>query len=162
VRIGRCGALILVWGTWFGCSLPSDASLESAFPENRNRLERIITLLREDQLRYFSTGDTETLTDDLRFGPVAQYLSPDRSRQYRQLLTEVGLEGTRWLEQDGVRVYCVFQREWSVEKGYAYRETPPHRLFESLDRHPKERIPEGEPIYKRLEGNWYLYYMYFT
>jgi hypothetical protein len=164
VSIGRCGLLILAWGTWFGCSLPSDASLESAFAAKREHLEALIRLLQEDHLTTLRISSGRVLTDDNRLTAIADHLSPERQRRYRDLLEKLGLEGVRWLEQDGTKVFCVFRVEWwvYVEKGYAYRETPPKRLFESLDRHPKERIAEGEPIYKRLEGNWYIYYMYFT
>lgn len=44
------------------------------------------------------------------------------------------------------------------EKGYAYLTRPPSLGVESLDSIPS--VKEYTRVYKKLQGNWYLYYMW--
>lgn len=48
-----------------------------------------------------------------------------------------------------------------VTKGFAYLETAPssERLVDSIDRHTNPPIsPEEKTLYRRMQGNWYLYF----
>lgn len=45
-----------------------------------------------------------------------------------------------------------------VRKGVAYCEQAPHSLVESIDDNTKPGSPEQEHLYRRIQGEWYLFY----
>jgi hypothetical protein len=79
---------------------------------------------------------------------------------YRELVaTESGRQGSdvegRVLIEESEREWGeVGERTWAT-KGYAYSREELHPLVESLD---EFRAGEEIAAYKKIEGNWYLYY----
>ncbi|HEV2705415.1 MAG TPA: hypothetical protein VGV59_05795 [Pyrinomonadaceae bacterium] len=69
-------------------------------------------------------------------------------------------EGVSKLSNSDVLLFTVASRGTALEsftKGYAYSREELTPLSQSLDHIPSDLLT-GKPVYKKLEGNWYLYY----
>jgi len=163
--------LMVLWGgleiavalTGFGvATLPSDAALAKNFQRNKAKFSRLADMAGED-------ADVESiLFDSFRFTEKSQAestsppkLTPERWDEYRQLFRAVrakGLTRAPGLEIDFF-LPVAEERELSriVIKGYAHSAKEPSPLVDSLDKiSPRQQVP----FYKKLENNWYLYYLW--
>ena len=85
----------------------------------------------------------------------------ERLAEYRRLFKELGLEAG--MHRDGVNAVRLIASSKGLfipnsEKSYVYSKVEPSPLVESLDNVMAQNREDQAPVYRRLEGNWYLYY----
>ena len=159
--IGLCLSLVM----FFGCKgkLTSDDELVKRFYEHRANFEKLVQMMNEDtNVRtiyedHVALDDTHLWRTDDQKG-----FSTIRWNEYKELFTQLGSPYIHRLSREGdsieiasasVVVYDTNDYEHVVtSKGYTYSLNEPSPLVQSLDN------PEMNPSYKKIDGNWYLYY----
>jgi hypothetical protein len=160
--IGFCLSLI----TLFGCQakLTSDDELVKRFYDHRENFEKLVRMMNEDT-KIRSVYEDHVALDDI---PVwrtddQEGFSTVRWAEYKSLFTQLGSSHIHRISKIGdmieiasgtIEVHEIPDAEGPVvtSKGYAYSLKEPSPLVESLD------DPQMNPCYKRIDGNWYLYY----
>lgn len=160
--IGFCLALF----TLFGCKgkLTSDDELVRRFNDHRANFEKLVRMMNEDtNVRsiyedYVRLDDTPVWRTDDQKG-----FSTNRWNEYKHLFTQLGNSSVHRISKEGdvieiasgsIVVTDTKDPYESVvsSKSYLYSPKEPSPLVESLNN------PESNPCYKRIDGNWYLYY----
>ncbi len=143
---------------------PSDEELLQNFQHHEPDFNKLITMANEDAKVIAITNDFTWLDNNMSWPRPDSELGFSRERwdDYRKLFKELGLtSGINRREDIANVVFLVASAHGAVlrgtEKGYAYSPKEPHPLVESLDR-INVPVRNMVPIYKRLKGNWYLYY----
>ncbi len=88
-------------------------------------------------------------------------LSEERLSEYRRLFRELGIEaGMHRDDANTMRLIASSRGLLMVgsEKSYVYSSAEPSPLVESLDAVIRKDGGDQAPVYKRVSGNWYLYY----
>jgi hypothetical protein len=137
-------------------SHPSDQVLEQRLRSHQADFDNLVSMLNQD-------------SDVVRIGPKSVFLkegsgrelSKERVDEYRQLFKEVELEAG--IHRDGVGVVRLIASTDGLlvpnsEKSYVYSPTAPSPLVESIDHIIESNHGDQSPVYKKLYGNWYLYY----
>lgn len=137
-------------------SHPSDQVLEQRLRSQQADFDKLASMLNED-------------SDVVRIGLKNVFLnegsrrelSKERVDEYRRLFKRVELEAG--IHRDGVGVVRLIASTEGLlvpnsEKSYVYSRTAPSPLVESLDQIIKNNRGDQSPVYKKLYGNWYLYY----
>jgi hypothetical protein len=159
-------ALCISLVTLIGCQgkLTSDDELIKRFHDHRTNFEKIVQMMNEDtNVRSIYEGhvwldDTHVWQTDEQKG-----FSTARWNQYKELFPQLGSPNIHRISKKGdiieiasgsVVVYDTDDPYEKVvtSKGYAYSLNEPSPLVSSLD------DPEMNPSYKRIAGNWYLYF----
>jgi hypothetical protein len=77
------------------------------------------------------------------------------------LRTQLGIRGVQHPEP-GLMHFTAWGLDFfgpgGAAKGYAYAEKEPKPLVESIDSEPNPGSPEEKLLYRRVKGNWYLFY----
>jgi len=143
-----------------GCGLsshPSDEVLAQRLKSNEAEFNRLAAMLFED-------SDIVRLCDDCVFlseGSNRQ-IPAERLREYRRLFKELGIEAG--FHRDGANaVRLIASSKGGVllpgsEKSYVYSKVEPSPLVDSLDKVVARNRGDQAPIFRKLNGNWYLYY----
>jgi hypothetical protein len=155
-KVGLLLALTLVAGCGFS-SHPSVKVLAQRLKSNEAEFNRLAAMLFED-------SDIVRLSDKYVFlGEGFNRQVPDeRLREYRRLFNELGIEAG--FHRDGANaVRLIASSRGGVflpgsEKSYVYSKVEPSPLVDSLDRVMARDRGDQAPVFRRLEGNWYLYY----
>ena len=141
-------------------ALPSDKSMIDNFERHRVVFDRVIHMaLTEKQVRQV----TENYPDERALWDTD--LSEMRLRKYRDLFAEAGLRhGFFRTGSAQETLFRCWRAGWPLSengrdqsKGYAYLPKPPDALSPDLDRF-SDRRDWASRAYRRLDGNWYLYY----
>jgi hypothetical protein len=77
------------------------------------------------------------------------------------LRSQLGIRGVHHPEPDRVHFMAWgldFVGPGGAAKGYAYAEKEPKPLVESIDSQSNPGSPEQKLLYRRVKGNWYLFY----
>ncbi len=105
---------------------------------------------------------------------TAQWPRPDsqlgftreRWDEYRRLFKKTGVESGFYRPEDNGRRNILFlpieatgMVTGGIEQGYAYTEVEPSPLVDSLE-HLSIDVKSLQPVFKKLRGNWYLYYLW--
>ena len=160
--IGFCLSLV----TLFGCQgkLTSDDELVNRFLKHRENFEKLVRMMNDDtKVRtvhedYVALDDTPIWRSDDQKG-----FSTARWNEYKELFTQLGSPYIHRISRKGdvieiasgsIVVHEIRDSEGPLvtSKGYSYSSKQPSPLAESLDN------PQMNPCYKRIDGNWYLYY----
>ena len=143
---------------------PTDERLDTNFRAHRTALESLLQMSRTDRTVVRIANDFTWLDTDSSWPrPEDRWgISAARWDQYRQLFREAGLQSGILQDNEGGITYFMY---WSrglmtngSTKGYAYSENDLTPIVSSLDDY--ESWPKGKRIiFKKLDGNWYLFWM---
>lgn len=143
---------------------PTDAALEKNFREHRGEFEELLSMYAQDSQTVVAITHNLTRLDSNRDWPRPDAeigISAERWNEYRRLFKLLDInEGVSRVPETGVLLFSVSSSGTaldSVTKGYAYSQRKLEPTTESLDQIPPNLLT-GKPVYKRLEGNWYLYF----
>ena len=159
---GFCLSLIAL----FGCQgkLTSDDVLVKRFYDHRANFEKLARMMTEDTNvvsiyeNHVALADTPVWRTDDQKG-----FSTTRWNEYQELFTQLGNPSIHRISRKGdlieiasgsivVREIPDSEGPLVTSKGYIYSSKEPSPLVESLDN------PPMNPCYKKIDGNWYLYY----
>lgn len=143
--------------------LRADAELERGFRTSREAFETLARMAREDRAIWRIAKDFVSVSDASGKPRRAteQDLSKARTAEYRALFLRAELNEGMLRERQGI-LFPADIREIgsdSIEKGYALLAESPSDIRVSLD---TVDLAAHKPrtLYKRLDGNWYLYARY--
>ncbi len=164
------GGIFLVLALQAACSHPFDSMLEANFYQHEADFEKLIQMSNEDA-KVVRIAPTFTRLDTNWAWPRPHSelgFSKKRWDEYRHFFKKLGLKAG--LDRDGeapdVIVFLPVSMTGMVtggdEKGYAYSTKEPCPLLDSLDdtEHIHAKVESLQPAFKRLKGNWYIYYMW--
>jgi hypothetical protein len=135
--------------------------LEARFRSNRKDFEEIIIISEQDKHLIRVAPDFTWLDDDLSWPRTDIGLSGDRWDSYRRLFRQTGT-ALGWARPEGSSETFLIAYAWGlvtagVDKGYVFSRERVAPILTSLDR-PPTVLKRGEPAFKVIEGNWYIYY----
>ena len=130
---------------------PTDQVLEANFKANQQKLDTLVEISRVDKLVRLTNGQ--------------RAVSKEQDQKVRALVREIGLQGDILQETTPGSTTTMYLTSWSrglmtngSRKGYVYSDTELTPVVASLD--DVNSWPKGSKvIYKKLEGNWYLFFM---
>ena len=142
---------VVLSGFRFESRAPTDQSLEANFRAHKQKLDSLVEMSRVDGI--IRTTNPQPL------------FSKEQNRQFRDLLRETGVRGDIRHETGPGSTTTTYLICWTRDlitngtlKGYAYSETELTPVMPSLD--DVNSWPKGSKvIFKKLEGNWYLFLM---
>ncbi len=153
-----------------GCSVssevhhPSDVQLAENFQRHEADFNKLLTMANEDARVVAITDDFTWLDNNMSWPRPESELGFSRARwdEYRGLFKQLGLAGGLNRRQDiPGSVFLVASSHGAflrgTEKGYVYLREKPATIVDSLDRIDSQ-VKNMVPVYKKLKGNWYLYY----
>jgi hypothetical protein len=136
-------------------SHPTDHQLEERLRSNQSDFDRLVVMLSED-------NEIVRLDDKFVFFTEGanREVPEERLRAYRDLFAKLRLERGFHRDRDNALRFIASARDVgaSSEKSYIYSTTPPTPLVDSLDYVIERDRGEQKPVYKKLQGSWYLYY----
>ena len=159
-KIGRTFFAILTVIYVAGCGLsshPPDEALAQRLKSNEAEFNRLAAMLFED-------SDIVRLRDEFVFlneGSNRQ-IPEERLREYRRLFKGLGIESG--FHRDGANaVRLIASSKGGVflpgsEKSYVYSKVEPSPIVDSLDKVMARNRGDQAPVFRKLGGNWYLYY----
>ncbi|HKO45203.1 MAG TPA: hypothetical protein VJU84_18150 [Pyrinomonadaceae bacterium] len=136
---------------------PSDQELEQNLRAHEKEFDKLIRLIEED-------------ADLVRIGPKNVFFNGNSNRrqlpeariaEYRRLMHALGIQGGIHRDRNGTMRLIASSKGAVVpnsEKSYVYSRITPFPLVESLDQLINENRGDHQPVYKKLYGDWYLYY----
>jgi hypothetical protein len=130
---------------------PTDQALEANFKAHKQKFDSLIEMSKARPLIRAAEGQRVT--------------SKEEDQKFRDLVRETGLRGDLLQETRPDSTTTIYLPCWSrglmtngSKKGYVYSDTELTPLTQSLD--DVNSWPKGSNvIYKKLEGNWYLFFM---
>jgi hypothetical protein len=143
-----------VWQVFAPDLHPPDQLLLEQFQRHKAEFQQLLHMFIADRaLERVATDFTRPEN------PSAVGIPPERIAHYRSLFQSLQLEA-------GIEGYGAKDTIWFLAstrglavsgsaKGYVYTRVPPATLTNDLD---KTSVKDGVPIYRHIEGNWYLYY----
>lgn len=160
VLLGVPAALVVViWVARDAVKPPSDSVMIRHFERQQATFEELVTMARADKALVRVDQDWTMSADTQSIG-----VSPERLAAYRELLREAGTpRGFNVLRDDAGYDFCFWLRGSAIsdnmEKGFAYRPSPPAHIFQTLD---GVRADPGKymVVYRHIRGHWYLFYEY--
>ena len=147
-------ALTLVASCGLGAH-PSDQALEQRLRSDEADFNRLVAMLKED-------------SDIVRLGEDFVFLSEDSNRlipkerldEYRRLFRKLGLEAG--FHRSGSKLRLIASSKGMIipnsEKSYVFSADELSPLVDSLERVIRDNRGDQPPVFKRLYGNWYIYY----
>lgn len=150
---------------------PTDIGLERNFADREADFDKLLRMFDEDAGMSRITPKAMQASDGARRPDSEVKLRKQRWQEYRALFSELGIDhgivrashpAWRDVSPPGA-VFLVASGKGmvggSAEKGYAYSPTEPSPLVDSLDRINIDlRDKDMVPVYKKLKGDWYLFY----
>lgn len=132
---------------------PTDQTLEANFKTHKQNLESLVEMSKVDRNRIVRIPDGQPAMSD------------EQTRQFNYYIREAGIQGDVRSESRPDGTNTIYLPCWNrnlimngLSKGYAYSETELTPVVTSLDDY--DSWPKGSKlIYKKLENNWYLFFM---
>ncbi len=163
----RLKVVLFIVLTSIGCinnSHPADESLLYNFHENEQRFELLLKMAKEDShMIRVARSFTWTKKNASFPRPKSEIgISDERWSQYKNLFDELDLDA-------GILNYQPERTEFisstkglmtgGSSKGYVYLLNKPNKLEKSLDNFDESGFNKDiNYAYKKIKGNWYLYY----
>jgi hypothetical protein len=151
--------LAIYWVAREAVKPPSDSVMIRHFDRQQAAFETLVKMAQADKALVRVDEDWTMPPDTQSIG-----VSPRRLAAYRELLREAGTPlGFKALQGSGGYDFYFWLRGSAisddVEKGFAYRPSPPTHTVQTLDR------VRGDPgqsmvVYRHIRGDWYLFYEY--
>jgi hypothetical protein len=137
----------------------SDEELIANFQSHKAEFNRMLQMINED--KDLARVDYDWTSPE---NPRTVGISQERIDEYRSLFRRAGVP----------RGFSAFQSKDSIEfiassqglavsgssKGYLYAKEPPSRVIDNLDnyRAQKSTLSPAFPVFRHIEGNWYLFF----
>ncbi len=139
---------------------PSDQSLEKLFAANEADFEKLVRMSNEDSHVVRIASDFTWLDNNAGWPRPESELgfSNQRWNEYRSFFSKLGLKSGILNYQPDLILFLASSKglvTGGSSKGYAYSLKRPEVIIESLD---KPDFSKSRIVYKRLKGNWYLFY----
>lgn len=156
-----CVAIIATVLALSGCSNdthPTDAVMLKNFAKHEAEFEELLAMLRADR-KLERVDDNWTRPTD----PSTIGVAPERIAEYRQRFAALGIPRGFDAFHDPERfTFIATAFGLSVggsSKGYAYLDPTPDLIVEDLDHYHSD---DGRSFtaYRRIHGNWYLFFEY--
>jgi len=151
--------LAIYWVAREAVKPPSDSVMIRHFDRQHTAFETLVKMAQADKALVRVDEDWTMPPDAQRIG-----VSPQRLAAYRELLREAGTpRGFKALQGSAGYDFYFWLRGSAisddVEKGFAYRPSPPKHIVQTLDG------VRGDPgrsmvVYRHIRGDWYLFYEY--
>lgn len=159
LRLSFAISLLAILVAVVGCSLashPSDQVLEQRLQSHRADFDKLVNMLDED-------SDIVRLDNKYVFlnGSSDRTVPKERLDEYRSLFTKLGLEGGIHRDKpEAIRLIASTKGMFfpTSEKSYVHSTTEFTQLVDSLDDIVERNRGGQSPVYKKVFGNWYLYY----
>lgn len=155
---------MLAFFSIFYNSTPSDHTMSDQFYAKAADFNKLLTMVREDDLDRISLDKVYKNRADGEKGRIQVELPPERMEEYRRLFQKTAVqliindENDRYVFGFWKGVYSLDLRT-SHSKSFVYLETPPKNLFDSLDE--AKKLSNNSMSYKKISDNWYLEYQKF-
>ena len=136
-------------------SHPSDGDLEQNFRMHQADFDKLVRMLTEDE-------DIVRIIDGhVYFHEVSNRQLPQgRLNEYESLFRKLKIEGG--FHRSGGKIRLIASTRGlalpNSEKSYVYTPQVPGPLVGSLDEVINKNHGDQAPVFRRLNGNWYLYY----
>jgi hypothetical protein len=134
----------------------SDAELIAHFQKNREKIEQLLQMVKAEQ-------NLERVDNDwtLPKTPEDAGVSAGRIYQYRRIFKELEIpRGFYAYHKPQIFVFISSSQGLAVggsSKSYVWQKIPPENLVEDIDKYQNGELNyKGYPVYRRIEGNWYL------
>jgi hypothetical protein len=137
-------------------SHPSDNALKQQLKSKEKEFNKLAVMLNED-LNVVRLNDEDIfLIDDSKSAP-----SQERLVEYRRLFRELKIE--KGIHRDNAKQVRLIVSSKGLfipnsEKSFMYSTEDPSPLVDSIDAIVSKYQGDHPPIYKKLGGNWYIYY----
>jgi hypothetical protein len=136
---------------------PSDAAMLRHFERQQTTFDELVKMASTDK-GLVRVDEGWTMPAD----PQSVRVSRDRLAAYRKLLRDAGTPRGFKVSQDDAGYDFYFWLRGSaisddVQKGFAYRTTPPPDVVQTLD-DIRAHTREYMVAYRHIRGNWYLIY----
>jgi hypothetical protein len=163
-------SIILVFSSLlFACSdsHPRDRELEATFRDHEADFQRLVSMSNVDS-RVIRIAPTFTRLDDNYAWPRADSelgFSKERWDEYRKIFSSLKLaEGLERPEDKPEVIFMIASSQGlsfgGSMKGYAYSPKDLSPVLNSLENIPNSSL-NGQPVYKRINAHWYLFYWSF-
>lgn len=155
--------IVLVSLITFQACTPSDETLIKRFYPFEKDFDRLAIMALEDDKLTRIAMDFTWLEDNVGWPRPASELgfSVERWDEYRGLFRKLGIwSGIYRQKRRGILFFTVSVSglvTGGSSKGYALSKSKPSPVLASLDERSEE-IKSGEPAFKHIKGNWYVYY----
>ena len=152
-------SLLAILATIGGCSFashPSDQVMEQRLRSQQAEFDELITMLQEDS-DVIRLDNTHVFLNESSDRIIPQ----PRLEQYRRLFIKLGLEGgIHRYKPEVIRLIASTGGMLvpTSEKSYVHSTTELTPLVDSLDEVNRKNRGDQTPVYKKVFGNWYLYY----
>jgi hypothetical protein len=143
-----------------GPAPPADSDLERKFHSNRRVFDQLIMMTDEDSHLVRIAPDFTFLDSDFSWPRANVGIPDERWDLYRRLFRAVGATHGMLRPIDSHVTFFIAYASGmlhGIDKGYAFSLDPVEPLLDSLDEPPKGHEKKGQ-VFKRLQGNWYMYY----
>jgi hypothetical protein len=143
-------AALSLLGCVRSCSHPTDATLLAEFDKNEAKFDELLRMFTADQ----GIGGVKPRT------PAPAMVSAERWQSYLVLMSDLDVRYGVVRPKSGCEMGLSMSAGWLLDasyKGIVYCSVPPATLRESLDGRPQD-LAEGVVAYRRIRGNWYIYY----
>ncbi len=151
-----------------GCAQPTqvqppDSQLEEIFSNNRKDFDLLVEMAETDAHVVRIDHDFTWLENDASWPRLESEIgfATHRWDEYRSLFKKLNLQrGLQRYPETG-QIFLIASSKGLLtggsNKGYVFSTETPGILRDSLDGDVREDLGK-KPIFKRLEGNWYLYF----
>ena len=159
LRLSLVLPFLVILGTMVACGLtshPSDQELEQQLRSHTAEFDKLVSMLRED-------SDVVRLDSKHVFlsKTSKRTISEYRLNEYRRLFKKLGLEGgVHRYESEVIRFIASTEGMFvpSSEKSFVHSTIELTPQVNSLDDVANQESTSQQPVYKKVFGNWYLYY----
>lgn len=159
---------MLISPTWH--DHPSDSDLEKTFYRHEPDFNKLVGMVKQDAHVVRIAHDFTWLETNAAWPRPESELgfSKERWDEYRRLFNKLGLKEGVYRPEGyaGAEGQVIFMpvsltglATGGDEKGYAYVMKKVSPLVDSLD-NITIQVQSLVPVYKKLKGNWYLYYLW--
>ena len=141
----------------------TDEELITLFQKRQPIFESLIKAFSEDTRMSWVNFPSTGLIDDMNWPRAKNKLgiTEERWAEYKKNLLELDMKAgiSRRMDKEGIFLTCCGSgiAGNGAEKGYVFSETEMNPLSASLDGGNENK--KGGFTFRKLEGNWYLYYL---
>lgn len=146
---------VLLSGACSSSRHPTDSEMDQILKSHQSEFNTLIEMLKEDE-------DIVRLDEKFVFlteGSTRE-VSQERLAAYRGIFAKLKLErGFQRDKNNALRFIASAGGFFSTsEKSYIYSTTPLTPLVDSLDTQIERDRGDQKPVFRKLHGDWYLYY----
>jgi hypothetical protein len=149
----------------FGCGSPldlphkTDDELIKNFQEHKAEFENLLLMVLEDKDLFRVDNDWTSPEEPEKIG-----VSKERINKYRKIFKQLNIpRGFYAYRKEGIYSFTSSAQGLGVSgssKGYVWSKTIPKNVIENdIDKYTEKPFTQDKyPVYRHIEGNWYLTY----